>query len=79
MKRCWDQAVSQCPCRNNNPILNIIITIMMVTVRFSLFLGLSVHVVHVVVVIFLIAALLSGWHVRGGRNHSGLAGTGIAV
>lgn len=32
------------------------------TIRFSLFLGLIVHVIHVIL-IFLIAALLSGWHI----------------
>lgn len=47
-----------------------------VTIMFSLSLGLSVHVI---IIIFLIAALLSGWHIRGGGNHSGLARTGIAV
>lgn len=50
-----------------------------VTIRLSLFLGLSVHVIHVVIIVFLIAALLSSWHIRGGRHHSGLARTGIAV
>lgn len=45
------------------------------TVWLPLLLRLCVHVV----LVFLVAAFLSGRHVRGGRNHSGLARAGVAV